>query len=56
MKLNAPKQITWYVAVVLAVLGLIFSFIDAGFLTDISFWLVLASAVLSILAAYLPGL
>jgi len=44
MKLNPPKKITYYVAVVLALLGLIFQFIAA--VNPISFWLLLVAFIL----------
>jgi hypothetical protein len=56
MKLSAPKQITWIVAIVLAVLGLIGQLFSVPVLDVAAFWLVLASGVLLLVATYLPGL
>jgi hypothetical protein len=56
MKLNAPKQITWIVAVVLAVIGLIGHLVTIPVLTPLAFWLVFVAAVLLLLATYLTGL
>jgi len=59
MKLNAPKQVTWLVALVLALIGLIFGLFDIqglGFLTDYAFlWAFLAAALL-LLATWFEGL
>lgn len=54
MKLRAPKNITFWVAVVLAVLGLIsqlFSILPA-----FAFWLVLVAFVLLVLGNLMEGL
>jgi L-asparagine transporter-like permease len=56
MQLNQPKQITWWVAIVLLVLGLIGQLVDVNVLSDLSFWLALASSVLLLAATYFPGL
>ena len=59
MKLNAPKQTTWYVALVLALLGLIFGLFDipaVQFLTEYAWlWAFLAAALL-LLATWFEGL
>ena len=55
MKLSAPKQVTWIVAVVLAVLALLVKFAGFASLT-VAFWLALASAVLLVLATFFAGL
>ncbi len=55
MKLNAPKNVTWIVAAVLAVLALVVKF--AGFASvSVAFWLALASAVLLLCASFFAGL
>ncbi len=56
MNLNAPKVITWWVAVVLAVVGLIAQLVVIPVLSGLAFWLVLVAAVLLILATILKGL
>jgi len=56
MKLNQPKVITWWIALVIAVVGLIAQLITIPFLSSIAFWLVLAAAVLLLLATVLEGL
>lgn len=46
--LSAPKNITWWIALILAVLGIIGYFVES--LGPFSFWLILASAVLLLIA------
>ena len=56
MKLSAPKVITWWVALVLAVLGLIASLVTIPVLSGFAFWLVLIAAALLLLATAIEGL
>ena len=56
MKLNAPKQITWLIALVIAVVGLVGELVTISVISDISFWLALIAAVLLLLATYFAGL
>ncbi len=53
---SAPKNITWWIALVLAVLGIIGNFTNVPFLSTYSFWFVLASAVLLLLATRIKNL
>ncbi len=51
LQLSAPKNITWWIALILAVLGVIGYFVKSvPVLSQFSFWLVLASAVLLLIA------
>lgn len=54
MNLNAPKKISWLVALVLGVIGIIFMLIPA--VSGLAFWVVLVGLVLMLLATYLEGL
>jgi hypothetical protein len=56
MKLNAPKTITWWIAVVLGVVGIIGSFVAIPFISVYAFWLVAIAFVLLALATALSGL
>jgi len=56
MNLNAPRKITWLVALVIAVLGLIGYLVTIPVITSLAFWLVLIAAVLLLLATYMEGL
>ena len=46
--LSAPKNITWCIALILAVVGIILYFV--GPITQFAIWIVLASAVLLLIA------
>ena len=56
MKLSAPKQITWWIALIAGGLGIIGTFISIPFVSNYTFFLVAASFVLLILATYLKDL
>jgi hypothetical protein len=56
MTLNAPKQITFIIAVVLAVVGLLAYLVPLGFLTGMSVWLILIGFVLLAAGCILPNL
>ena len=56
MKLSAPKQITWWVAVALVVIGVIAQLVTIPVLTGLAFWIVAVAAVLLLAASFLPKL
>lgn len=56
MKLNAPKQITWIISLILGVLGLLGNLVSIPVISGISFWLVLVGLVLLLLATYFKDL
>jgi hypothetical protein len=56
MKLNQPKVITWWIAVILGVLGLIGNIATVPVLTDLAFWLVLVGLALLAVATAVKGL
>ena len=56
MKLNAPKQVTWWIAVVVGAVGILAHLVAIPVLSAIAFWLVAVALVLLALATYLPGL
>jgi len=56
MKLNAPKTITWWIAVVLGVLGILGNFVAIPVASEYAFWLVAIAFVLLALATALTGL
>lgn len=56
LHLSRPKDITWIVALVLFVLGLIGKLGTVAVLTQYAFWLVVAAAALLLLAALVRGL
>ena len=58
MKLSSPKKLTWWIAVVLGVLGILLhlgAFAIAG-LSGYGFWLVAVAFVLLVLATFIKGL
>jgi predicted membrane channel-forming protein YqfA (hemolysin III family) len=56
MVTNAPKSLTLWVSVVLAVLGLLGSFEAIPFVTAYAFWFVVAGFVLLLLGCLVKGL
>jgi hypothetical protein len=56
MKPSAPKQITWFVALALAVLALLGQTGTIAALTPYAFWLALIAAALLLLATIVRGL
>jgi heme/copper-type cytochrome/quinol oxidase subunit 1 len=56
MNLSAPKQMTFIVAVILAVLGLLGQIVALGFITTLAFWLVLIGFVLLAAGCFVPNL
>ena len=56
MKLSAPKQITWFIALALAVLALLGQTGTIAAFFQYSFWLALFAAALLLLATIVKGL
>ncbi|WP_420640984.1 hypothetical protein [Candidatus Leptofilum sp.] len=56
MNLSAPKQVTFIVAVVLAVLGLLGMIIQLGFVTSLAPWLILIGFVVLAAGCFVPNL
>jgi len=56
MRLNAPKQITWWIALVVGVIGILAHLGTIPALSGFAFWLVAVAFVLLILATLLEGL
>jgi hypothetical protein len=56
MRLNAPKQITWLVAIVFGVVGLVAYFVTIPGLSANAFWLVTVGFVLLALGSFVKGL
>jgi hypothetical protein len=56
MKLSAPKQITWIIALVLGILGLLGTIVTIPVITGLAFWLVLIGLALMLLATAVHGL
>jgi heme/copper-type cytochrome/quinol oxidase subunit 1 len=56
MKLSAPKQVTWWVAVVVGLLGFIGNFVALPVISGLSFWLLFIGFALLALATFMDGL
>jgi hypothetical protein len=56
MKLSSPKQITWYIALVLAVLALLGQTGIIAAVAAYAFWFALIAAALLLLATIVKGL
>ncbi len=56
MDLSAPKNVTWWIAVVLGVLGLLGHFAKIQFVTANDFWFLAVGFVLLALGTLLEGL
>lgn len=56
MKTNAPKQITWMIAVILGVLGVASVYVPIPVVSDHSFWVVVIGFVLLTLGTMLKDL
>jgi hypothetical protein len=56
MKLSPPKVITWWIAVVIGVLGILSTVITIPALSPYAFWLVVIGFVLLALATAIDGL
>jgi hypothetical protein len=56
MKLSAPKQVTWFIALALAVLAILGEAAIIKVLTPYSFWLAIIAAALMLLATIVKGL
>jgi hypothetical protein len=56
MKLSSPKQSSWWIAVILGVLGILGTFISIPFVSQYTFWFVAVGWLLLVLATYLKDL
>ena len=56
MKLTPPKQITFWIAVILGVLGILGTLITIPVVSGLAFWFVVAGFVLLVIALLVKGL
>jgi hypothetical protein len=56
MKLSSPKTVTWWIAVVLGVLGILGNFVTLPVVSGSAFWFVAAGFVILALATFLKDL
>jgi len=55
MKLSAPKTVTWWVAVVLGVLGFLGNFLALPVIGGLSFWLLFLGFAILAVATFVEG-
>jgi hypothetical protein len=56
MELSAPKQITWLIALVIGVIGVLAYLVTIPVLSGFAFWIVVVALVLLLVATFVPGL
>ena len=56
MKTSAPKQITWWIALVIGVVGIIANLVTIPVLSGFAFWLVVIAFVLLLVATVVSDL
>ncbi|MGD0576184.1 MAG: hypothetical protein ABSB61_12610 [Anaerolineales bacterium] len=56
MKLSAPKQVTFWVAVVVAVIGIFGSLVTIPVLSGFAFWLVVIAFIILLLGNLIDGM
>lgn len=56
MKLSAPKNVSWWIALVLGVLGLLGTLVSIPVISGLAFWLVVIGLALMLLATATKGL
>jgi hypothetical protein len=56
MKLSAPKNITWWIAVIVGVLGFLGNFVALPVIGGLSFWLLFLGFALLAVATMIEGL
>ncbi len=55
MRLNAPKKATWWISLILAILGVLGKLIVFPILTPLAFWLVLIAFIVLLLGSSVKG-
>lgn len=56
MKLSPPKNITWWIGVIIGALGLLGKITNIPIVTGLAFWFVLVALVILVLATLLKNL
>jgi hypothetical protein len=56
MSFSAPKQMTWWIAVIVGVVGILSTFISIPVLSGFSFWLVVIGFAILAIATVVKGL
>jgi hypothetical protein len=55
MKLSAPKQATWWIALLAGVLGIVGKYVALGVISENKFWFVVVGFILLVIGTLLPG-
>ena len=55
MNLSAPKQITWLIAVIVGVLGILGKFVAIPFISAYAFWLVVVAFLILVVGTFMDG-
>ena len=56
MKLSAPKQVTWWIALVVGVIGILAHLVTIPVLSGFAFWLVVVAFALLVVATFIKDL
>jgi hypothetical protein len=56
MQTNAPKQVTWIIALIIGAVGVIASLVTIPVLSGIAFWLVVLALVILLVATVVSDL
>lgn len=56
MKLSAPKQITWLIALILGILGILGQLVTIPVVSGLAFWIVVVALILLLVATFIDGL
>lgn len=56
MKLSAPKQVTWIIALILGIVGLVGYLVTIPVVSGLAFWIVIVGLALMLLATFIEGL
>ena len=55
MNLSAPKQITWLIAVIVGVLGILGKVVAIPFISAYAFWLVVVAFLILVVGTFMDG-
>jgi len=56
MKLSAPTQIVWIIALVLGIVGIIASFVTIPVLSGLAFWIVVVAWLILVVSTAMKGI
>lgn len=56
MKLSAPTQMVWYIALIVGIVGVIASLVSIPVLSGFAFWLVVIAWVILLVSTAMKGL